>query len=205
MGTSLRRERLRESWYFDCTCRRCKDPTEFGTYLDAIRCQICSGGHLLPQDPLDSQSQWSCSKCKALKSSGKSKAVVDRLLTAKDNLNRSDLRAYLDFLKAIDKELHENHYVLTATRRWIIPLYCRRLKAEAVVKVTDEMLADKVDMCRRYLAILDVIEAGFTKNRGEFLILRIFLILTRWDIDFNSSRFNNIFLKTDIIHKWVCN
>ena len=29
------------------------------------------------------------------------------------------------------------------------------------------MLEEKVDMCRRYLFVLDKVERGLTKNRGE--------------------------------------
>jgi hypothetical protein len=31
-----------------CECDRCFDPTEFGSYLSAIRCSRCSGFRLLP-------------------------------------------------------------------------------------------------------------------------------------------------------------
>lgn len=44
-GTQARREHLRETKYFSCTCKRCEDPTEMGTYLSALRClgrSVCS-------------------------------------------------------------------------------------------------------------------------------------------------------------------
>ena len=33
-------------------------------------------------------------------------------------------------------------------------------------KPTPEMLRRKVDMCKKYLGVLDIIEKGFTKTRG---------------------------------------
>ena len=33
--------------------------------------------------------------------------------------------------------------------------------------VTEEMLETKVDMCRKYLFVLDRVERGLTKNRGK--------------------------------------
>ena len=32
-GTAYRRKHLRESKYFDCTCKRCSDPTELGSHF----------------------------------------------------------------------------------------------------------------------------------------------------------------------------
>lgn len=45
---------------FVCHCERCMDPTEFGTYLGAIKCPSCENGYLLPIDPVDSFSSWKC-------------------------------------------------------------------------------------------------------------------------------------------------
>ena len=32
-GNFKRRKKIREEWYFDCTCRRCSDSTERGTFI----------------------------------------------------------------------------------------------------------------------------------------------------------------------------
>ena len=32
---------LEDHWSFVCTCKRCQDPTELGTYASALRCFIC--------------------------------------------------------------------------------------------------------------------------------------------------------------------
>ena len=52
LPNSLRREMLRDNWYFDCNCQRCSDSTELGTFLDAIKCHECHKGSLLPEKPL---------------------------------------------------------------------------------------------------------------------------------------------------------
>lgn len=38
-GTSNRRHYLAETKFFNCMCARCSDPTEFGTYFSALKCQ----------------------------------------------------------------------------------------------------------------------------------------------------------------------
>ena len=35
-GTHRRRKKICEEWYFDCTCKRCSDPTECGTYIGRV-------------------------------------------------------------------------------------------------------------------------------------------------------------------------
>ena len=36
--TSIRRDLLRQSWYFDCSCRRCADPQECGSSYSSLIC-----------------------------------------------------------------------------------------------------------------------------------------------------------------------
>ena len=46
-----------------CSCTRCKDPTEFGSYLSALICEKCNvkkSSSILPHDPLDQDSYWHC-------------------------------------------------------------------------------------------------------------------------------------------------
>lgn len=59
-ATLLRQDHLRLSKQFTCTCTRCRDPTELGTFLGSPRCPVC-GAPLLPTDPLDPHAPWSCS------------------------------------------------------------------------------------------------------------------------------------------------
>ena len=46
-----------------CSCSRCRDPTEFGSYLSALVCEKCDlkkCSAILPHDPLDQDSYWHC-------------------------------------------------------------------------------------------------------------------------------------------------
>lgn len=37
-GTTNRRHHLLKTKFFDCMCNRCRDPTEFGTMFNALKC-----------------------------------------------------------------------------------------------------------------------------------------------------------------------
>nr|CAD7407601.1 unnamed protein product [Timema cristinae] len=51
--TLVRRENLSRGKYFDCSCTRCKDPTELGTHLGTLKCNKCDPGLILSTNPLD--------------------------------------------------------------------------------------------------------------------------------------------------------
>ena len=55
-GTFRRQQLLQNQWHFVCRCRRCEDPTEAGTMMNAIRCQKENNGDrcrgmALPKEP----------------------------------------------------------------------------------------------------------------------------------------------------------
>ena len=67
MSSNLtRRKKLKDSWYFDCECVRCCDPTECGSFLSAVKCQECNddqSSYMLARNSLDYYSDWVCRRC----------------------------------------------------------------------------------------------------------------------------------------------
>ena len=51
LGQPQRAVSLGSVWCFECACARCSDPSEFGTYVSALKCQECAEGLLLPEQP----------------------------------------------------------------------------------------------------------------------------------------------------------
>lgn len=69
-GTLSRRLHLKRFKHFDCVCKRCSDPTEFGTYTGSIYCSQCrvfdkskTCPKMISTNPLDNDAQWKCEKC----------------------------------------------------------------------------------------------------------------------------------------------
>ena len=62
-GNTRRRSKIKDNWDFECLCTRCQDVTEFGTNYDAIKCQKCPQGLVLPEKALDTECDWKCSNC----------------------------------------------------------------------------------------------------------------------------------------------
>jgi ribosomal protein S27AE len=55
--TLLRRELLKKSKFFDCSCSRCSDPTELGTHMSSLKCNKCDPGLITSSDPLGKHTQ----------------------------------------------------------------------------------------------------------------------------------------------------
>ena len=60
--TNQRNQRLQRQWYFKCECPRCRDPSELGSFINAIRCPNCGNGFLLPETESEEEF-WSCGNC----------------------------------------------------------------------------------------------------------------------------------------------
>ena len=41
VSTTSRHKKLKEFWYFECSCQRCADPSENESYVGAIICSKC--------------------------------------------------------------------------------------------------------------------------------------------------------------------
>ena len=49
-GLPKRKLDLANERYFDCSCARCSDVTEFGAFVSALKCSSCREGLILPED-----------------------------------------------------------------------------------------------------------------------------------------------------------
>src|SRR5207237_9027358 len=71
-GTHPRRAQMFKEYGAWCTCDRCRDPTENGSYFSAIVCPNHSypssdpPSYLLPKNPLNPESDWSCTNSSCL-------------------------------------------------------------------------------------------------------------------------------------------
>ena len=61
-GGSYRLQELRQFWHFNCTCKRCRDKSEFGSFVDAVLCTDCKEGGCLPLNN-DPGAEWMCDLC----------------------------------------------------------------------------------------------------------------------------------------------
>jgi hypothetical protein len=101
------------------------DPTEFGAFLDAFRCDSCSEGRVVSSDPLDYEADYCCDYC--------SKRVVRSVLAVLEHdlsekveaVDKNDDEALEDLLTECQRHLHTTNYLILALKRHLCYVYGR--------------------------------------------------------------------------------
>lgn len=160
-GTAARRQHLKDTKYFACKCLRCSDPTELGTYLSAMRClgdgvDPCDGVHL-PEDPLDDETEWVCSKCKVKVSNSQVNMVISQMQEQVDNVQMmgGSIPILENLLCRLSTFLHPNHYHLYSIKHSLVQLYGRQPNY-----ISLEILDKKIKMCKDLLAVTKILDPG---------------------------------------------
>ncbi|KAG6450624.1 SET domain-containing protein SmydA-8-like isoform X2 [Manduca sexta] len=160
-GTQARRQHLKDTKYFSCKCQRCSDPTELGTYLSAMKClgeekTPCDGIHL-PEDPLNEETDWACSKCSVKISNSQVNMIISQMGDEVDNVLMMGGNAIMleNLLCRLSMFLHPNHYHLYSIKHSLIQLYGRQPALSSV-----EILDRKIKMCKELIAITKILDPG---------------------------------------------
>ncbi|KAK2581203.1 hypothetical protein KPH14_008002 [Odynerus spinipes] len=168
--TILRRQVLSVTKYFYCRCKRCSDTTECGSFLGALYCAAdnCSG-ILLPRDPLDNESAWTCNKCQTTLKSRQIHSIRSGLSSIiQENVCKSPRK----ILKFLQRELSilvpPSNYLMAATKFRIIS-YFGKLEELSWADLSDDELAIKSSFCTDLLSILSSLGCGQCRKRGLLL------------------------------------
>lgn len=151
-GTQMRQHHLKMTKHFTCCCTRCEDPSEYGSYVSAMRClgdvsKSCDGIQL-PVQPLDEQTQWKCNTCPMLVDAAYVAEVqthmteeVERLLANRPTASQVEL-----LLARLSQLLHPNHFHMFNLKHTLIQLYGREPGLE-LRSLTDLQLGRKLRLC----------------------------------------------------------
>ncbi|KAJ8715216.1 hypothetical protein PYW08_005197 [Mythimna loreyi] len=160
-GTQARRQHLKDTKFFACKCPRCSDPTELGTYLSAMKClgdgnNPCDGIHL-PQDPLDDETDWACSKCPAKVSNSQVNMVISQMGEDVENvlMMGGSVTVLENLLSRLSIFLHPNHYHLYTIKHSLVQLYGRQQGY-----TSRDIIDKKIKMCRELIAVTKIIDPG---------------------------------------------
>ncbi|XP_045477344.1 SET domain-containing protein SmydA-8-like [Harmonia axyridis] len=193
-GTQARREHLKETKYFSCSCKRCSDPTELGTYFSAFLCmgtseKSCDGFHQ-PIDPLDDNTEWSCNKCDVKLTNNEIAFLVNKIGEEVDNVQLSSptVRELDALLTKMSTFLHPNHYHCYAVKHSLIQLYGYQ-QGYMPAQLTDETLTKKANMCRELLNVTKKLDPGNSRLPlytgvilHELHLANMIAIKRKWDV-----------------------
>jgi len=169
-STMERLEHLNTSKCFMCSCPRCADPTENQSYLSSIKCSHCEkGGHLLPKNPLDVDSNWKCDNCDNEQRASGIKAGNTTIVNEMKELKRHDLNSLINFLNKYENLLgSSNHHIVEI--KYAIMMMLGNNDNYSLETLSQQQLELKETFCKQLLDIADKIEPGCTKIRGQILL-----------------------------------
>jgi len=154
-GTIARRDHLHITKNFWCRCGRCKDPTEFNSNFSTI---LSDGHPMLPQDPLDSESDWVCEVTGVKKNAMEVKVELTKIgQELEQTTNAGTVDDMEAFLEKNAKVLHPNHYHMTTCKHNLLQMYGRS-EGFLIQDLTETQLARKEFLCREHLDVLEMLD-----------------------------------------------
>merc|ERR1711974_532732 len=169
-GTIARRDHLAMTKNFWCNCSRCSDATEFGSNISTI---FDSGKPMLPEDPLDSSSDWVCKETGMRRNAMEVKTQLSKIGQELEiMMNKGTIDDAEQFLEQHSKLLHPNHYHMTTCKHNLMQVSCLLWKVLNVLCFADvradrglpdpghdeEQLARKKELCLEHLEVLKTID-----------------------------------------------
>ncbi|CAH0560369.1 unnamed protein product [Brassicogethes aeneus] len=168
-GTLNRKLMLEKSKHFSCTCKRCRDPTEFGSYVSAMRCSFCKVGFILPINPLDINSSWICDVCASKTNCQKVGKILSLLGNTLASFGNDDVEIMMRFLngKLLDF-VHVNHYIVLELKCKVIFILGNRKNYE-LQNISDSLLELKHQYCRDFLNLTEKLRLGYFTYRAQII------------------------------------
>jgi len=170
-GTAERRHVLLDNYFFSCSCPRCQDPTEFGTYFSALICQRCRTGIVLPGDSLDHTpaSVWHCRSCS---NSIAYTDVSQELSSVKQKLNQAvgiSGEESLEVVQKLEALLEDYQGKIFHRNHWLMIDMEYRLMQHLVGLISESVkfLQRLEEICLHCLAVANLIQPGHNSYRGK--------------------------------------
>lgn len=180
---------LREGKYFDCTCRRCSDPTELGTHMSSLRCPRCYEGFIIPTNPTRTVTPkqgpqqvktvsvdiwWECNKCKHRYQSNLIRTTVTMARCLLNDVSKSDIRAMEGLLRRLLRTFPSQHFVILELKQTLVAAYRDMILRNK--NPTRKILNRKTELCRDMLPVLQVVEPGISRLRGRAILSHSFTV-----------------------------
>ncbi|CAL7948723.1 unnamed protein product [Xylocopa violacea] len=168
-GTANRIHHLSKTKFFECICDRCKDPTEFGTMFDALKCnQMNCSGYMLPKTFLaQSQEDYACNICKSIISYEEAEKILEDIGRCLSNMKKQDITACKEFLNRYKSILHANHFYNVDVMIALSQLIGHQ--TGGIVDVGENLLVEKMNLCRILSELLKLLVPAENRIRGLIL------------------------------------
>jgi len=164
IGQPRRRMEISNEWYFTCRCPRCVDPTEFGTFVSALKCNSCNEGLVLPHSS-EEGSVWRCRFCSNPYEEEMVVESIEKLEEQLEKISNSGpaIEKYEEFIKGNSKILAMKHYLILSAQRNIVELLVEKKTRRR------EDCKKLMRLSKSYLGTMSRLDPGYTRWRGDML------------------------------------
>lgn len=122
-STVLRREHLLEAKCFLCMCRRCRDPSEFGLFLNSLLCPKCHKGRLIATNTAVFSSDFECLSCREQYGATEIKEMKEKLTQTIQMANKSSPESLEELLRDFKNVAHSTSSAALEVKYAIVQLY----------------------------------------------------------------------------------
>lgn len=158
-GNVERNKFLKQGKYFECTCKRCMDPTELNTNLSALKCHNCKKGLIQPQKTIENRFNWSCTSCKKNYHS----SMIETILgLAKDLVfgpGPSNLTKLEELNMKLLQTLYPRHHLILELQQILMGFYTQDIPSR-------KNLMGKIKSCENVLAVTQILDVGISRIQG---------------------------------------
>jgi len=160
---------LREQRFVSCSCARCKDGTDLGTFTSSALCDLetCrdQGGLLLPVDPQFVGTDWICSSCQTISSSASVESLEESYVAAFQSLPQGDLTAYYRFLNQLGDRFHASHHLVMRMAQFLVLLQGKKLESLSIERIQTQSI-----LCDKLISYVSRLDPGATQTRARLLL-----------------------------------
>ncbi|XP_023330630.1 protein msta isoform X2 [Eurytemora carolleeae] len=165
LGNIARQPAFKSLWNFQCTCARCIDPTELGTYSSSLLCPDCTSPII--QESTDLELDWCCSNSKCAKPfsfqfiSEKTSKLNSLVQTTGHGVEKLE-----NLVEILSRVVYKHHCLLMQVKRMLLLQYgnCASHRWETL---TSKDIKRKIELCREYIEVYTILEPGLTKWKGR--------------------------------------
>lgn len=159
-----RKKQLKEFKFFECTCQRCSDPTELGTFIGALKCQTCPSGAVVNINDY----AWKCMTCEKAASKEDLQRAFGIIRTEKSRFNSlKSQRDLKSILCQLQRYLYPTHGFIIELKLLLIQII--RPDMSRSETEMESVWREKLRLCEDVMEVLNIVEPGLSLNRGLVL------------------------------------
>ncbi|XP_030026025.2 SET domain-containing protein SmydA-8-like [Manduca sexta] len=159
-GTMIRQKHLLIGKYFKCSCNRCSDLTELGTYMSSTICPGCKKGYISHS----SEEEWTCNECQKQFPNAEIGRKVQCCADKLDVINKKDQKELEEYIRNVSLVLAPNHYLLLDAKQRLAGVLRDTINREP--HPLKKIIRRKLELCKELMPVLEKLCPGISRTKA---------------------------------------